>query len=86
MPKPIIRLGTTSISSSVSRMILIALSMSSNIFAKPCSRCSRSAFLVRSKKVRRLTHSTRKAIHSSSSAFTPSTLGEPPMSTLKLQA
>ena len=44
MPKPIIRLGTTWSSSSVSRMILMARSMSSRIFFRPRSRCSLSCF------------------------------------------
>ena len=85
MPKPSIRFGITFASSSVSRMILIALSISSRILRRPSSRCSLSFFLLRSKNTRRRTHSVRHAVHSSSSSATPSTRGMPAISTLKLQ-
>ena len=86
MPKPIIRLGTTSSSSAVSRTMRTALSISSKISLSPLNRCSLSFFLLKSKWVRRLTHSTRKAVHSSKSSRTPSTRGTPAIRTLKLQA
>ena len=41
MPKPIIRFGTTSVSSAVLRTISMALSMSSRIAFRPLSRCRR---------------------------------------------
>ena len=85
MPKPIIRLGMTSASSSVSRMIRIARSMSSKMRLRPCSRCSFSFFLFRMKYTRRLTQSVRQAVHSSRMPPTPSTRGMPPMRMLKLQ-
>ena len=85
MPKPIIRFGTTSASASVSRMIWIALSMSSRMRFKPLSRCSFSLRLFSTKNTRRLTLSVRHAHHSSSSSRTPMTFGIPAMSTLKLQ-
>ena len=85
MPKPIIRLGTTSASSSVWRMISMALSMSSKMRLRPCSRCSFSCFLCRMKYTRRRTHSVRHASHSSNSSRTPRTLGIPAMRMLKLQ-
>ena len=44
MSKPFIRLGTTSASSLVPRMMAMALSMSSKIASRPCSRCRRSDF------------------------------------------
>ena len=85
MPKPIIRLGMTSASSSVSRMMAMALSMSSRMRFRPSSRCSFSFLRERMKYTRRLTHSVRHAIHSSSRALTPSTRGIPAMRMLKLQ-
>ena len=48
MPKPIIRLGTTSLSSSVLRMMAMALSMSSRIRSRPWRRWSLSFFLASS--------------------------------------
>ena len=45
MPKPIMRFGTTSASSSVSRMMAMALSISRRIRPRPLSRCSLSFFL-----------------------------------------
>ena len=86
MPKPIIRLGTTSASDSVSRMMRMALSMSSRMRLRPLSRCSFSAFLRFWKKTRRRTHSVRHAVHSSMISRTPSTRGIPAMRMLKLQA
>ena len=44
MPNPIIRLGTTSASSSVSRMIFMARSMSRRMRWRPFRRCSLSCF------------------------------------------
>ena len=84
MPNPIIRFGITSASSSVSRIMRIALSISSKILDRPCSRCSLSFFLFRSKNTRRRTHSVRHAVHSSSTSRTPSTRGMPLIRTLKL--
>ena len=85
MPKPIIRLGTTSASFSVSRMILMALSMSSRMRLRPLRRWSLSFFFPRVKYTRRRTHPVRQAHHSSSSSRTPRTLGVPAIRTLKLQ-
>ena len=48
MPKPFIRFGTTSASSLVLRMMAMALSMSSKMASRPCSKCSRSLFFPRS--------------------------------------
>ena len=84
MPKPIIRFGTTSASFSVSRMILMALSMSSRIFLRPFKRCSLSCRFLSMKYTRRLTLSVRHAHHSSKSSRTPITRGMPPIRTLKL--
>ena len=85
MPKPIIRLGTTSFSSSVSRMMEMALSMSSKIRSRPFNRCRRSSFFCTWKKIRRLTQSVRQAVHSSRISPTPITRGIPAMRMLKLQ-
>ena len=85
MPKPIIRLGTTSASSSVSRMMRMALSMSSRIRLRPLRRWSLSRFLFRVKYTRRRTHSVRQEHHSSSRERTPMTRGVPATRTLKLQ-
>ena len=79
IPKPIIRFGTTSASSSVSRTILIALSMSSRILPSPFNKCNLLFALSRSNKTRLLTHSIRKADHSSSTSRIPRTRGEPPI-------
>ena len=86
MPKPSIRLGTTSLSRSVLRIIAIALSMSSRILPRPFSRCSFSRLRLRSKYMRRLTHSVRHDVHSPSISPTPMTRGVPSMRMLKLQA
>ena len=86
MPKPIIRLGMTSASSSVSRIMRMALSISSRMRFRPFSRCSFSFFLPSTKKIRRFTLSVRHAVHSSRICRMPSTLGLPAISTLKLQA
>ena len=64
MPKPFIRLGTTSASSFVLRMMAMALSMSSRMASKPCSKCRRSVFFPRSKFMRRRVESTRQFTHS----------------------
>ena len=80
------RFGTTSLSRSVLRMMAMALSMSSSIFARPFSRCSFSRFLARSKCIRLFTHSVRQATHSPRISPTPITFGVPAMSILKLQA
>ena len=85
MPKPIIRLGMTSLSSSVSRIMAMALSISSRIRFRPFSRCSRSSFLRIWKNSRRLTQSVRQAVHSSRISPTPITRGIPAMRMLKLQ-
>ena len=85
MPKPIIRLGMTSDSSSVSRMILMALSMSSRMRLRPLRRWSFSLRFPRTKNTRRRTDSVRQAVHSSRIRRTPSTWGIPPIRTLKLQ-
>ena len=85
IPKPIMRLGTTSASSSVLRIIAIALSISRSIFSRPLSRCSLSFFLDKSKYTRRRTHSMRHALHSLSISLTPMTLGLPATRMLKLQ-
>ena len=85
MPKPIIRFGTTSASDSVSRMMRMALSMSSRMRRRPLSRCSFSFRLPSTKNTRRRTLSVRQAHHSSSNSRTPITRGIPAMSTLKLQ-
>ena len=84
MPKPIIRFGMTSLSSSVLRMISMALSMSRRIISRPLRRCSLSFFLVRSKYTRRRTHSILHAVHSPRISFTPMTLGFPATRILKL--
>ena len=84
IPKPIIRFGTTSLSSSVLRMMSIARSMSSSIRSRPLSRCSFSFFLFRSKNTRRRIHSMRHAVHSSSISPTPITRGLPATRMLKL--
>ena len=86
MPKPIIRLGITSASSSVSRIIWMARSMSSRMRLRPLSRWSFSCFLRMMKKVRRRTPSIRQAVHSSKISPTPRTRGIPAMRMLKLQA
>ena len=86
MPKPIIRFGTTSASDSVSRMMRMALSMSSRIWRRPSSRWSFSLFLRFWKNRRRRTHSVRQAVHSSMISRTPITRGMPAMRMLKLQA
>ncbi|MPN56009.1 hypothetical protein SDC9_203693 [bioreactor metagenome] len=75
----------TSDSSPVSRMILMALSMSSRIRRRPLSRCSFSFFFPKTKNTLRRTDSRRQAHHSSSSSRTPRTFGIPVMRTLKLQ-
>ena len=49
MPKPMIRLGTTSASSSVSRMMRMALSMSSRMRPRPLRRCSFSSLRLQMK-------------------------------------
>ena len=64
IPKPFIKLGTTSLSSFVLRIMAIALSISSRIASRPCRRCSRSVFLFRSKFMRRRVDSMRHATHS----------------------
>ena len=79
------RLGTTSDSLSVSRMMAMALSMSSRMRSRPWSRWSFSFFFPREKNTRRRTHSVRQAHHSSRSSRTPITRGIPPTRTLKLQ-
>ena len=84
MSKPSIRFGMTFASSSVPRMMAIALSMSSRILRRPSSRCSLSFFLPSSKNTRRRTHSVRHDVHSSKICCTPRTRGMPPMRTLKL--
>ena len=86
IPKPIIRLGMTSLSSSVLRMMAIALSISSSICSRPFSKCSFSFLRLRSKYTLRRTHSMRHAHHSPNISLTPMTLGLPAMSILKLQA
>ena len=85
MPKPSIRFGTTSASSSVLRMISMALSISSRICSRPFRRWSFSFFLFRSKYTRRLTQSMRQAVHSSRISPTPMTRGLPATRILKLQ-
>ena len=75
MLKPFMRLGTTSASSFVPRMIAMALSMSSRIASRPCSRCKRSVFLSKSKFMRRRVDSTRHATHSLKISRTPMTRG-----------
>ena len=84
IPKPFMRLGTTSHSSFVPRMIAIALSISSRMASRPCSRCRRSVFLSKSKFMRRRVDSTRQATHSFKISRTPMTRGYPSTSTLKL--
>ena len=86
MPKPIIKLGTTSDSSAVSRIIFIALSISKSIFCKPKSKCSFSRFFPKSKAILRFMQLVLKSVHSLSISRTPITLGVPSISTLKLQA
>ena len=73
--KPRIRLGTTSASSLVPRMMAMALSMSSKIASRPCSRCRRSDFLPRSKLMRRRVDSIRHLTHSCRIWRTPITRG-----------
>ena len=85
IPKPTIRFGTTSASSSVPRMISIARSMSSRMRSRPCRRCSFSFFFSSSWYTRRRTHSVRHAVHSSRISATPITRGLPPTRMLKLQ-
>ena len=85
IPKPSIRFGTTSASSSVWRIIEIALSISSKIFLRPVKRCSLSLFLSMSYFMPFLTHSIRNFIHSRSMSRTPRTIGRVFISTLKLQ-
>ena len=85
MPKPIIRLGITSASSSVSRMMAMALSMSSRMRFRPSSRCSLSFLRFSTKYTRRRTHSVRQAVHSFRISPTPMTRGIPAMRMLKLQ-
>ena len=85
MPKPIIRFGTTSASSSVSRIIFIALSISSSIFLRPVSRWSFSFFLASSNFVFLFTQVILKSVHCSSISATPITFGIPPTRMLKLQ-
>ena len=85
MPKPIIRLGITSASSSVSRMMAMALSMSSRMRFRPSSRCSLSFLRLSTKYTRRRTHSVRQAVHSPRISPTPMTRGIPAMRMLKLQ-
>ena len=85
-PKPAMRLGTTSASRSVLRMMAMARSMSSRILPRPCSRCSLARFFCRSKNTRRRMHSMRHDVHSSRISPTPITRGLPAMRMLKLQA
>ena len=75
MSKPFIRLGTTSASSLVPRMMAMALSMSSRIASRPCSRCRRSDFLPRSKLMRRRVDAIRHLTHSCRIWRTPITRG-----------
>ena len=85
MPKPIIRLGTTSASSSVSRIMAMALSMSSKMRLRPFRRWSFSSFFLQANQVRRRTPSIRQPVHSSRISPTPITRGMPAMRMLKLQ-
>ena len=85
MPKPIIRLGMTSASASVPRMMAMALSMSSRIFSRPSSRWSFSFFRWSWKYVRRRMPSLRQATHSSRISRIPMTRGLPAIRILKLQ-
>ena len=85
MPNPIIRLGTTSASSSVSRMMAMARSISSRMRRRPFSRCSLSSFFFISWYTLRRTQSIRQAVHSSRISRTPITRGMPAMRILKLQ-
>ena len=83
--KPEIRLGTTMASTSVLRIISIALSMSNSIFDRPCRRWSFALFLSISNFRRRFTQSIRKRIHSDNIPFIPSVFGLPSIRRLKLQ-
>ena len=85
MPKPIIKFGTTSDSFSVSRTILIALSISSSILERPFKRCSCFLFLARLKFTRLVIQFSLNRIHSFKSSLTPRTPGLPSIRTLKLQ-
>ena len=85
MPKPIIRFGTTSASSSVSRMMAMARSISRRICSSPLSRWSFSFFRLRSNHTRLRTQSMRQAVHSSRISPTPMTRGLPATRMLKLQ-
>ncbi len=84
MPKPIIRLGTTSASSSVLRTMATALSMSSSMALSPLSRWSFSSFLSDSNCVLLRTQPARKSVHAANMPLMPSTFGTPFMSILKL--
>lgn len=75
MSKPRIRLGTTSASSLVPRMMAMALSISSRMASRPCSRCRRSDFLPKSKFTRRRVDWMRHATHSCRIWRTPMTRG-----------
>ena len=75
MSNPRIRLGTTSASSLVPRMMAMALSMSSRMASRPCSRWRRSDFLPKSKLTRRRVDWMRHATHSCRIWRTPMTRG-----------
>ena len=83
--KPDIRLGTTIASTSVFRIIDIALSISRRIFESPCNKWSFVFFLSRSYFVRRFMQSIRKRTHSLSMPLIPNVCGLPSISRLKLQ-
>ena len=84
MPKPVMRLGITSASSSVSLMILIALSISRRITARPSKRCSLFFIFARLKLSSLHTQVLLHLSHSSRIWAIPITLGEPSMRMLKL--